>query len=111
MNAPAQTDDRLIRDFASIDAAMLAAVGGKAANLGVLTAAGLPVPPGFCVTTEAYRLVAERAGVEALLTGDVSAARVRAALLAAPMPDEVRDAVLAEYAKLGEDVPVAVRSS
>lgn len=30
-------------------------VGGKARSLGYLFAAGLPVPPGFCVTTAAYR--------------------------------------------------------
>jgi phosphoenolpyruvate synthase/pyruvate phosphate dikinase len=29
--------------------------GGKAANLGVLLQAGFPVPPGFCITTNAYR--------------------------------------------------------
>lgn len=29
-------------------------VGGKGANLGELTNFGLPVPPGFCVTAEAY---------------------------------------------------------
>ena len=28
--------------------------GGKGANLARLTAAGLPVPPGFCVATDAY---------------------------------------------------------
>src|SRR4051794_41316241 len=28
--------------------------GGKAANLGELLGAGLPVPDGFCVTTDAY---------------------------------------------------------
>ncbi|MCS6850791.1 MAG: PEP-utilizing enzyme [Gemmataceae bacterium] len=30
-------------------------VGGKALSLGLLARAGLPVPPGFCITTEAYR--------------------------------------------------------
>lgn len=30
-------------------------VGGKGANLGEMTRAGFPVPPGFCITTEAYR--------------------------------------------------------
>ncbi|WP_457752041.1 phosphoenolpyruvate synthase [Thermococcus sp.] len=30
-------------------------VGGKGANLGELTNAGIPVPPGFCVTAEAYK--------------------------------------------------------
>jgi pyruvate,water dikinase len=29
-------------------------VGGKAANLGRMLAAGLPVPPGFCITTKAF---------------------------------------------------------
>ena len=33
---------------------MLATVGGKAANLGELARAGLPVPGGFCLTTRAY---------------------------------------------------------
>src|SRR5438093_6066532 len=31
------------------------AVGGKGLSLGLLTAAGFPVPPGFCITTRAYR--------------------------------------------------------
>ncbi|HEX3206351.1 MAG TPA: PEP/pyruvate-binding domain-containing protein, partial [Propionibacteriaceae bacterium] len=39
---------------------MINAVGGKSVNLGVLSSAGLPVPGGFCVTTEAYRLVVQR---------------------------------------------------
>jgi len=43
-------------DLAS--AAELAEVGGKSRNLGVLLRAGFPVPPGFCVTTSAYREVA-----------------------------------------------------
>lgn len=33
----------------------LARAGGKGANLGELCRAGLPVPPGFCVTTDGYR--------------------------------------------------------
>ena len=36
-------------------AADLAAVGGKGASLARLARAGLPVPAGFHVTTEAYR--------------------------------------------------------
>ncbi len=45
----------------------LALVGGKGANLGELTAAGLPVPPGFCITTVVYEMVASEAGLEAIL--------------------------------------------
>src|SRR5215210_4712939 len=44
--------------------------GGKGANLGELIAAGLDVPPGFCVVTVAYR----RAVVEAGLAGAIDEA-------------------------------------
>ncbi|HJT78318.1 MAG TPA: PEP/pyruvate-binding domain-containing protein, partial [Gemmataceae bacterium] len=36
------------------------AVGGKGQSLGVLSRAGLPVPPGFCITSAAYRRLAGR---------------------------------------------------
>ncbi|MBP2320265.1 pyruvate,water dikinase [Kibdelosporangium banguiense] len=95
------------RDFEAIDAGMLATVGGKAANLGELTRAGLPVPSGFCVTTEAYRQVATLAGVD----GSHEAEKARELILGAPVPAEISAAILAGYAGLGDDVPVAVRSS
>jgi pyruvate,water dikinase len=44
-----------IRTFAQINQDDGAIVGGKALSLGLLAGAGLPVPPGFCVTTAAYR--------------------------------------------------------
>ena len=53
--AEESTGDGLVRNLRSLDAGMLALVGGKAANLGELMAAGLPVPDGFCLTTDAYR--------------------------------------------------------
>ena len=40
--------------FDQISATDLLRVGGKGANLGEMTRAGFPVPPGFCVTTEAF---------------------------------------------------------
>ncbi|TWP49093.1 phosphoenolpyruvate synthase [Lentzea tibetensis] len=96
----------LVEDFSAIDGTMLAVVGGKAANLGELTKAGLPVPQGFCVTTDAYRLVE---GIDEL--AGLTAADAREKLLTAPIPDDVAKAIVAEYEKLGDDVPVAVRSS
>jgi pyruvate,water dikinase len=103
----------LVLDFARIDATMLPLVGGKAANLGELTRAGLPVPGGFTVTTDAYRLAADGAdGLGAVLDAldktaddDVAAltelaGRARAALLAAPMPPTVAAAVRDGYADL-----------
>ncbi|WP_436759227.1 PEP/pyruvate-binding domain-containing protein [Streptosporangium sp. V21-05] len=108
----------LILRFGDIGAEMLPLVGGKAANLGVLTTAGFPVPPGLCVTTEAYRRVAERAGLEGVLaalattaSGDVPAlnalaAKARGLVLTAPVPDDIASAV-----RDSADGPVAVRSS
>lgn len=101
----------------------LALAGGKAAALGDLTRAGFPVPPGFCVTTEAFRRVAAGSGLRKVLETlehanpadvpalGVLAACAREALLGAPLPDEVREACAAAYLGLGEGVPVAVRSS
>ncbi len=102
------TDLSVVLDLSTLSADRLAEVGGKAANLGELIAAGFDVPAGFCVATSAYR--AATAG--RLPAGPVvDAGAVRAAVLAAPMPDDVAAAVRAAYLSLGSDVPVAVRSS
>lgn len=123
--------DGLVLDLSMLDAGMLALVGGKAANLGELLAAGLPVPEGFCLTTTAYRQLVSGSGavlpglaaVYATLgtAGDAAAKEApgvggpagaaRAAILAAPVPAAVSAAVVQAYAALGPDVPVAVRSS
>jgi pyruvate,water dikinase len=121
MRTTAAVND-LVLTFDRIDAAMLPAVGGKAANLGEMARAGLPVPPGVCVTTEAYRMVAgsaldeihdafENTAADDVPTLTALADRARAALLAAEVSTAVTEAVAAAYASLGADVPVAVRSS
>jgi pyruvate,water dikinase len=54
--------------FPEIDATQTALVGGKGANLREMTRAGFPVPPGFCVTTAAYReFVATSPDLDAML--------------------------------------------
>lgn len=97
--------------FDDITAGDTARVGGKGANLGECARAGLPVPPGFCVSADAYR---EATGdVTGLLTadaaqGDAFAARER--VLSLPIPESVRSAISEAYLLLGEPA-VAVRSS
>ena len=44
--------------------AILERVGGKGSSLARLAAAGLPVPPGFHITTTAYRLFVARHGLQ-----------------------------------------------
>jgi pyruvate,water dikinase len=107
----------------------LARVGGKCASLGALLEAGLPVPPGFAVTTQAFSelLAADglgariHAGLIGLDTADVDALtalseRLRAVIEAAPIPEPIEQAIRDEYRLLEErtsipDLPVAVRSS
>lgn len=104
-------------------AAELAAVGGKGASLARLAGAGLPVPPGFHVTTAAYLdfvaqfqdeiLTAMRevdAGAPA--TFETASVRIRELFAAHEMPQHTREAIAKAYTALGvDDIAVAVRSS
>ena len=107
------TDQRgevpLVLDLAELSADRIADVGGKAANLGELIRAGFDVPPGFCVTTTAYRMVVRGTVVEDGSATDAPVAR--SAVLTAVVPQQVIAAITAGYASLGADIAVAVRSS
>ncbi|HZO70681.1 MAG TPA: PEP/pyruvate-binding domain-containing protein [Ktedonobacteraceae bacterium] len=98
-------------------------VGGKGASLARMAAAGLPVPPGFLVTTAAYRRFVAENGLQEQILAAVSgivvdqpaaleeASRKIGDLIAAgAMPDEIAEAICQAYAKFN-DQPVAVRSS
>jgi phosphohistidine swiveling domain-containing protein len=110
----------MLLDLAEIDGAMIDRLGGKALNLGIMSSAGLPVPGGFCVTTDAYRsavgdrlddLLDKLTAAQDPDTLSRLAGEARGRVLAAEPPDELRAAVAAHYAALGDDEPVAVRSS
>src|SRR5262245_3633358 len=110
--------------FGEVDGKRLREVGGKGANLGELTRAGFPVPPGFCVTTSAYRDIVRTSGeLDALLDaldrvthedlGTIAAlgSRVREHLGSLATPAGIRSAVLAAWRELGTGHAYAVRSS
>jgi rifampicin phosphotransferase len=110
-----------IEQFGELASSDIDQAGGKAANLGELTRAGLPVPPGFVVLTEAYRAyIAEHQlhdQISALAAEcddpagyDEAAAQIKA-LFEDEVSDTLRTEIAEAYAALGEDVPVAVRSS
>ena len=113
-----------VRWFDKIRLADAPLVGGKGANLGELTAAGLPVPPGFVVTSVAYRHAIDDAGIGPSLAGFLAGVQpddptsfaraangAQALLSSIGLPDDLRAAVLDAYHRLGERVIVAVRSS
>src|SRR5262245_47439784 len=87
----------LILGFREVGPELLPLVGGKGANLGVLTRAGLPVPQGFCVTTEAYGRIAAQVAVA---DPQADPARMRAAILNAAIPDEIAGAIRAALSDL-----------
>ncbi|WP_026554659.1 PEP/pyruvate-binding domain-containing protein [Arthrobacter sp. 35W] len=118
-----------IREFGDISRSDVELAGGKGANLGDLVQAGLPVPPGFVLTTAAYTEFVEANGLgEAILEAaavdpaagpevfDAASAQIRALFAAGELPGVVALELRAAYQNLcdadgGGDVAVAVRSS
>ncbi|MCC7194019.1 MAG: phosphoenolpyruvate synthase [Gemmatimonadaceae bacterium] len=110
----------------------LALVGGKNASLGEmirnLSAAGIRVPDGFATTVRSYRALLATGGLHDRIAETLdrfkrgklplerAGSAIRKAILATPMPDDVRAAVADAYARLCKrvgrvNVDVAVRSS
>lgn len=98
--------------------------GGKGASLGEMTGAGLPIPPGFVVSTAAFNLWLDeldkvhaiRRRITSLDKDNLPAIQqcsmeLRALLEAAPLTAQLYDSIASAYAELGASHPVAVRSS
>jgi rifampicin phosphotransferase len=108
-----------------IEQSQVAEVGGKGANLGELSRIdGVRVPPGFCVTADAFREIVAAAlslgGVLERLQGlrpddreaiGAISAEARGVIEEIPLPDDLVAAVGAALARLGEHAAYAVRSS
>ena len=73
---------RLVVALADADATDADRFGAKAANQAALGRAGLPIPDGFCLDAEAYRLQLAALGVDAAARGAASAERPQARRLA-----------------------------
>lgn len=98
-------------------------VGGKGANLGEMSRANIPVPPGFIVTANAYAdflnrtKIATKIGqlLKPLDSNDSkklqqTAGKIKQVILDAPMPAELASEIKEAYRKMGKGL-VAVRSS
>ena len=116
-----------VRSFAELSHSDVDYAGGKGANLGELTGAGIPVPAGFVVGAPAYAAFCDDGGLrsrvaDALASVDVddpadldrASGEVRKMVEAEPFPEAVEREIRAAYAGLvgaEGDAPVAVRSS
>ncbi len=84
-------------------------LGGKAARLAELIAAGLPIPPAFCVSTAMFRQALEHLGIDEAGGGEPGPV-LRRRVLDGTLPAAITEPILAAYAELGRP-RVAVRSS
>ncbi|MDD5081994.1 MAG: phosphoenolpyruvate synthase [Dehalococcoidales bacterium] len=109
--------------FAEVSKKDIALVGGKGANLGEMTQAEIPVPPGFIVTANAYYDFLQQSKITSKLRSllepvDVNdsrqlqevAAIVKQVIMEVPMPAELAEEIKKAYREMN-DGPVAVRSS
>jgi rifampicin phosphotransferase len=117
--------ERYVLGFSEIDETQVAVVGGKGAHLGeLLQIEGIRVPPGFCVTTGAFRRIMAQAPsiddqldrLSCLNSDDRDAigtlsAEIRRTLQAVAIPVDVAAAITRTLARLDEQAAYAVRSS
>ncbi len=121
---------KLILWLEEVDKSLLPLVGGKAAGLGELVKAGIPVPPGFVVTSEAYRIFVRETGldkqIKRILEENIVQGKpqeyeraseiIRSKFMRTPMPPSIENAIKSAYYELAkrvgvEEPRVAVRSS
>ena len=112
-----------VLDFQEIKKEDVMTAGGKGANLGEMTAAGIAVPGGFVVTADAYKAFIKENHLEEMFRKELTEAgndeaklldaakKFRHAISEGKLPEEVEKTVREKYAQLGEQARVAVRSS
>ncbi len=104
------TKTRFIHHFSEIRRDDIDKVGGKGANLAALTAAGFLVPPGFCLTTQAYHEFIEKFGIEEKIAANIAGidldvfenirmwgAVIREGIMATEMSEEMQEAIVKAY--------------
>ena len=118
-----------VKKFEELSKSDIGIAGGKGANLGELTQAGIPVPPGFVVTAQAYEYFMNEAGIndkvmsilDAIDINDTKALQaaaedIKKIIIDSPIPDDLVLFIREYYNELcqrvgEEDTDVAIRSS
>jgi len=116
-------EDRKVVRFEDVGKDDIPIVGGKGANLGEMTKAGIPVPPGFIVTAQSYFSFLAKSNLTDSIRSLLSsldpndsaqlqkvAAQIKNSISAANMPEEIAREIAQAYDKMGSGL-VAVRSS
>ena len=113
----------MILDFTQIHKGDVLVAGGKGANLGEMTAAGINVPKGFVITADAYREFLKTNTIDEIMFSKIkdaqnderelrsTAKEFRERIIAGHFPPQLENDIRKKYTELGEDARVAVRSS
>ncbi len=112
---------KLILTFNEINKNDLSLVGGKGANLGEMTQAKFPVPFGFCVTTDGYKLFTKENGLESIIKEamkkvnydniEIIGEKLRNKILTCRIPEILVKEILKYIDKLDTNNFYAIRSS
>ena len=118
-----------VQKFEDLNKSDIGIAGGKGANLGELTQAGIPVPPGFVVTAETYQKFMEDAGINDKVLDildkidindtkalQAAAEEIKSIIVETPIPDDMILYIKEAYNQLcqrvdEDDTDVAIRSS
>ena len=118
-----------VEKFENISKDDVGIAGGKGANLGELTQAGIPVPPGFVVTAETYNKFMTDSGIldnimNMLKGTDINntkklqntAEKIKRIIIETPIPEDISTLIVEAYNVLSQQVGeenalVAIRSS
>jgi pyruvate,water dikinase len=103
--------------FKEIKKEDVGSVGGKGANLGEMYNIGLPIPPGFCISADAYDFFLKKTGIKKeivrILSGiDIDdsselqkkAEEIQEIILNSKMPEELEREILNAYNHLDVDI-------
>ena len=112
-----------IKFFNEISKNNVAEAGGKGASLGEMTQAGIPVPNGFVILSEAFNRIMKlddlnveidsilhRVNHEVVHTIDDASKKIQAIIMKAEMPKEISNEIEMAFKKLDAEF-IAVRSS
>jgi len=104
---------KVIAWFNELDKTSLGVAGGKGANLGVLTKAGFPVPPGFVVTAQAFKHFLDITGIskeiyDILSTLNINnnealtkaSNQIKVIITSEKIPEEVSNEIIKAYGNL-----------
>lgn len=105
----------VVREFGALSRSDVAWAGGKGSNLGELTTAEMPVPPGFVIGAPTFARFCDGTGLRVRLRElfavtdvqdsaalEAAAGRARELVEQTPLPDWVTDAIAAAYAEIDE---------